>query len=98
MNQVGAMIRAQRLKLGLLQQDVAAKLDMDAPMLSKIEKGLRQIKREQLFQLSAILKLNEADLQTLWIADQIFSVIKDEKHANEAIQLVDKKINRTSKK
>jgi hypothetical protein len=30
---------------------------------------------------------------TLWLADQIYAVIKDEKLANEAMQVADKKIN-----
>ena len=30
---------------------------------------------------------------TLWLADQIYEVVKDEKMANEAMQVADKKIN-----
>ena len=33
------------------------------------------------------------ELQTLWLADQIYAVVKDEKFANEAMQVADKKIN-----
>jgi hypothetical protein len=30
---------------------------------------------------------------TLWLADQIYDVVKDEKMANEAMQVAEKKIN-----
>jgi len=37
-------------------------------------------------------------LQTLWLADQIYAVVKDEKLANEAMQVAEKKINYKKKK
>jgi len=66
---------------------------MDTAQLSKIEKGLRQLKREQIPILSEILKADKDELLTLWLADQIYAVVKDEKLANEAMQVADKKIN-----
>lgn len=38
------------------------------------------------------LKANEDELLTLWLADQIYAVVKDEKLANEAIQVTEEKI------
>jgi transcriptional regulator with XRE-family HTH domain len=89
---VGEIIKSRRLKMGLLQSDVAVKLGIDAPLLSKIEKGLRQLKREQILNIAHILKANEDELLTLWLADQIYAVVKDEKLANEAIQVTEEKI------
>jgi hypothetical protein len=65
---------------------------MDTAQLSKIEKGLRQLKREQIPTIAHILKANEDELLTLWLADQIYAVVKDEKLANEAIQVTEEKI------
>lgn len=68
-------------------------LEMDTAQLSKIEKGLRQLKREQITVLAEILKTNADKLLTLWLADQIYAAVKDEKFANEAMQGANKKIN-----
>lgn len=73
-------------------------LEMDTAQLSKIEKGLRQLKREQITVLADILRANADELLTLWLADQIYAVVKDEKFANEAMQLAEKNINLKKKK
>lgn len=93
MNQFGGKIKELRLQLGLLQQDVASKLEIDAPMLSKIEKGIRQLKREQVQIIAEILKVKSDELITLWLADQIYAVVKDEKLAHKAMQVTEKNIN-----
>lgn len=97
MNQFGEKIKKLRLRQGLLQQEVASKLEIDAPMLSKIEKGIRQLKREQVPQIGEILKARCDELMTLWLADQIYAVVKDEKLANEAMQVAEKSINKNKK-
>jgi transcriptional regulator with XRE-family HTH domain len=89
---LGEIIKSKRLKTGLLQSDVAVKLGIDAPLLSKIEKGLRQLKREQIPTIAHILKADVDELLTLWLSDQIYAVVKDEKLANEAIQVTEEKI------
>jgi len=89
---VGEIIKSKRLKIGLLQSDVAERLGIDAPMLSKIEKGLRQLKREQITSIAHILKIDEDEMLTLWLTDQIYDVIKDEEFALEAIRVTEEKI------
>ena len=66
---------------------------MDTAQLSIIEKGLRQLKREQIPIIAGALKGSSDELMTLWLADQIYDVVKDEKMANEAMQVAEKKIN-----
>ncbi len=89
---VGEIIKSKRLKMGLLQSDVAVKLGIDAPLLSKIEKGLRQLKREQIPKIASILNADKEELLTHWLADQIYDVIKDEEFASEAIRVTGEKI------
>lgn len=91
-SQFGEKIRALREKQNLYLRQVAPLLEMDTAQLSKIEKGLRQIKREQIPILAGILKVDKDELLTLWLADQIYAVVKDEKLANEAMQLTEEKI------
>jgi transcriptional regulator with XRE-family HTH domain len=91
-SQFGEKIRALREKQHLYLRQVAPFLEMDTAQLSKIEKGLRQLKREQISTIAQILKADEDELLTLWLSDQIYAVLKDEKLANEAILVAEEKI------
>lgn len=97
-SQFGERVRILREKQKLYLRQVAPLLEMDTAQLSKIEKGLRQLKREQISIIAEILKANSDELMTLWLADQIYAVVKDEKLANEAMQIAEKNINLKKKK
>jgi transcriptional regulator with XRE-family HTH domain len=97
-SQFGEKIRTLREKQNLFLRQVAPLLEMDTAQLSKIEKGLRQLKREQIPILADILKINKDDLVILWLADQLYDVVKDEKLAYEAMQVAGQKINYTKRK
>jgi HTH-type transcriptional regulator, competence development regulator len=56
--------------------------EMNTAQGSKIEKGLRQLKREKIPIIANILKAHYDELMTLWLADQIYEVVKDEKKGN----------------
>ena len=74
-------------------RQAASLLEMDTAQLFKSKKAFKQLKQEQISILAEILKANAEELQTLWLVDQIYAVVKDEKLANEAMQVADKKIN-----
>ncbi|MBL7764600.1 MAG: helix-turn-helix domain-containing protein [Chitinophagaceae bacterium] len=97
-SQFGEKIRTLREKQHLYCRQVAPLLEMDTAQLSKIEKGIRQRKREQIPIIAGALKANSDELMTLWLADQIYAVVKDEKFANEAMQVAEKNINLKKKK
>lgn len=92
-SQFGERIRSLREKQNLYLRQVAPLLEMDTAQLSKIEKGVRLIKKEQIPLLAEILKVEKDELLILWLADQLYDVVKDEKFANEAMQVAEKKIN-----
>jgi len=96
-NRFGDMVRRLREQQNLLQRQVAGKLEIDSPMLSKIERGERKAKREQVIQLAEILKANEDELVTLWLADKIYEVVKDESIAIKALQVAEEEISYTKK-
>lgn len=75
-------------------------MDMDTPMLSKIERGERNAKREQVAILSKIFNVPEADLLSLWLADKVYEVVKDEDVALKALSVTEEelKINPKRKK
>ena len=56
-------------------------------------KGERTIKKEQINILAEVFKVNKDELLILWLADQLYDVVKDEKLANEALKLAEQKIN-----
>jgi len=92
-SQFGVRIRELRGKQNLYLRQIAPLLEMDTAQLSKIEKGIRQLKREHVSIIAEILKADSDELLTLWLADQIYAVVKDEKLANAAMQEAEKKIN-----
>lgn len=84
--QFGEKIRELREKQHLYLRQVAPLLDMDTAQLSKIEKGKRQLKREQLSLIADILKVSYDELLTIWLADQIYAIVKDEDLASQAMK------------
>ena len=94
MNQFGEQIRKLREHKGLLQRQVANQLEMDTPMLSKIERGERNAKREQVSILSRIFNVPEDDLLSLWLADKVYEVVKDEDVALKALSVTKMKSKR----
>lgn len=85
----GKMIKKLREEQGLLQRQLAAELEMDTPMYSKLERGERMPKKEQIEQIATLLKTDEKQLRTLWLADKIYKVTECEKDIqSEAIATV----------
>ena len=75
---VGNKIRSLRDEQGILQRQVAAYLEIDTPMFSKIERGDRRAKRSQVTKLAEYFHLEEKELLTLWLADRILDAIEGE--------------------
>lgn len=85
-------IKQLREESGQLQRKVAAALDVDAGLYSKIERGERPAKREQVIALASILHTDEKELLTLWLADQIKEITEPEKEiAQDALNIVSNK-------
>jgi HTH-type transcriptional regulator, competence development regulator len=93
-NQFGDRIKALREKHSLYLRQVAAHLQMDTAQLSKIEKGVRPLKKEQIPFIAEILKADIEELQTLWLADQLYTMVQGEPMADEALKSVTKKLKK----
>lgn len=94
----GERIRELRESQGLLQRHLAANLEIDTPMFSKIERGERKAKREQVLKIAEILKASEQELLALWLADQIKEIVTDEDQALQALKIAQKDINQANTK
>lgn len=88
----GERIRELRENQSMLLRHLASHLDMDASVISKIERGDRQLRKEMIPELSRILNADEIELETLWLADQVMNLIKDEPLAREALKTVSNNI------
>ncbi len=90
----GNKIKELRDKQGLLQRQLAAALEIDTPMFSKIERGDRRAKREQVIKLAELLHQDEDDMLKLWLADKVLDVVEGEdKLSNDAISIAQEQIN-----
>ena len=94
----GKHIKQLREQNQLLQRQLATALDMDTAMLSKIERGERRAKREHIPILASLLITNEKDLYTIWMADQVYELVKEEDNATEILKVVGDNINNTNKR
>ncbi len=89
-------IKALREERKLLQRELAAVLEIDVPMYSRIERGERPIKREQIKLIADILNYDERELLKLWLANQVSAVLNEEEAlAEEVIEIA--KINMKQK-
>ena len=61
----------------LLQRQLASALEIDTPMYSRIERGERKAKREQVILLAKLLGANEKELLQLWLADMVYDVLAE---------------------
>ena len=59
---LGRKIKKSREEQGVLQRQLAALLDIDTPMFSKIERGERRAKREQVIKIAEYLHQDETEL------------------------------------
>ncbi len=85
---LGKRIKELREEKGLLLRQLAAELEVDTPMYSKIERGERKAKREHVLKLAKLFQTDEEELLTLWLAGQVYEVVKDENNAIDALKYV----------
>jgi transcriptional regulator with XRE-family HTH domain len=93
---LGKRIKELREKKGLLQRQLAAELEIDSPMYSKIERGERRAKREQVIKLAKLFQVDENELLTLWLAGQVLEIIEGEETGAHALEIVKTKLNQNN--
>ncbi|MEQ9287701.1 MAG: helix-turn-helix transcriptional regulator [Cyclobacteriaceae bacterium] len=97
--QFGERIKELRESKELLQRQLAASLEIDTPMYSKLERGERRAKREQVLLLADLLDTDVHELLTIWLADQVYDLVKDEEDAQNALKVAEERVTyKTQKK
>jgi len=84
----GDRIRQLREQKQMPQRQLAAALEIDTATYCKIERGERRAKREQVLILADLLETDKDHLSNLWLAEQIYSVVKDEENAEKVLDIV----------
>ncbi|MBR5467552.1 MAG: helix-turn-helix transcriptional regulator [Bacteroidaceae bacterium] len=74
----GRKIKELRDEQGVLQRQLAALLEIDTPMFSKIERGDRKAKREQVIKMAEYFHQDVNDMLTIWLADKVLDTVKNE--------------------
>lgn len=92
MHSLGDIIRNLREGKELPLRTVAAYLDIDQAILSKIERGQRKASREQVVKLAEYFKVKENDLLVAWLSDKLVYEVADEQIALEAMQVAEAKV------
>ena len=75
---LGNKIKELRDKHEVLQRQLAAYLEIDTPMFSKIERGDRRAKRSQVILLAKYFHIDEKEMLSLWLADKVLDAVEGE--------------------
>ncbi len=92
MDSLGDTIRKLREDRELPLRTVAAFLDIDQAILSKVERGQRKPTREQVVKLAAYFKVKKNDLLVAWLTDKLVFEVEDEDMALKALQVAEEKV------
>jgi len=90
----GEHIRKLREQKQLLLREVASQMHIDTALLSKIERGTRIARKEQVEALAIALDENKNELLNVWMADKIVDMIKDENNSEEILKIAKEKIKK----
>ncbi|MCF6352513.1 MAG: helix-turn-helix domain-containing protein [Cyclobacteriaceae bacterium] len=97
MKSLGETIRHLREEKKLPLRIVAAYLDIDQAILSKMERGQRNMPREQIIKLAKYYKVKTDDLLVSWLSDKVIYEVDNEKLALKALQVAEEKIKYAKK-
>ncbi|MGM0498392.1 MAG: helix-turn-helix domain-containing protein [Bacteroidota bacterium] len=88
----GKQIRKLRENQGLPLRKIAAILDIDQSILSKIERGERRATKEQVIHIAKIFNVEEKELLINYLSDKVLFELKDEDLAEDALKVAEQKI------
>ena len=92
MKNIGNILRELRESKGLPLRVVAAFLDIDPAIMSRIERGQRKASREQVVKLAEYFNVDENELLVAWLSDKVVYELAYEQNAMEALKVAEDKI------
>ncbi|HUH19380.1 helix-turn-helix transcriptional regulator [Albibacterium sp.] len=85
---LGHKIRELREQNQMLLRQLAAQLEIDTAVLSKMERGDRLFQKDDVKALAGIFNQSEEELLTLWLADKVLKAMENENYKQQALKLV----------
>jgi len=73
---------------------VASKLEVDAAYVSKMENNEKPVSKNHLKKLAVLFDFPERELHTLWLADKLYGITKNEPDALKAVTLIQKQLQK----
>lgn len=89
---IGEKLRHLREEKELPLRKVAALLDIDVAILSKMERGERKITKEVVLKLADIYDYNADELLVSFLSDKILYEIQDEDLGIEALKVAEERV------
>lgn len=89
---LGQKIRELRENAGLKQRELANQLGIGEGFLSKVENDQKSLKRDDLSKLSKLFKAPIDELNSLWLANKVYSIVRDEETALTALKVAEEQI------
>lgn len=93
MKTIGEIIRGYREEKGMLLRQLAALLEIDSAILSKIERGERKATKEQIIKIAVILGIKQNDMLIQYLSEKIAYEIADEETAKQVLKVAEKKVD-----
>lgn len=89
---LGEKLRQLREQKELPLRKVAALIDIDVAILSKMERGERRLTKEVVLKLADIYKYKSDDLLVLFLSDKILYEIQGEELGEKALKVAEERI------
>ncbi|MDF2157656.1 helix-turn-helix transcriptional regulator [Algoriphagus sp. CAU 1675] len=89
---LGQKIRELRENAGLKQRELAYQLGIGEGFLSKVENDQKPLKRDDLSKLSKLFKTPIDELDSLWLANKVYSIVRDEESALTALKVAEEQL------
>jgi len=95
---LGQKIKELREQAGLKQRELAYQLGIGEGFLSKVENDQKPLKREDLTKLHKLFKIPIEELESLWLANKLYSIVRDEESALTALKVAEEQVKYKSLK
>ena len=95
---LGQKIKELRENAGLKHRELAYSLGVGEGFLSKVENDQKPLKREDLTKLNELFKTQIEELESLWLANKVYSIVRDEESALSALKVAEEQVKYKSLK
>ncbi len=89
---IGEKLRSLRESNEIPLRKVAASIDIDVAILSKMERGERRLTKEVVQKLAKLYNYDQEELLVLYLSEKVLYEIGDEELALKALQVAEEQI------